>query len=101
MLQKCGVKWRYECNYSKSGIVAFGESKPHHFGSMKTSEWLLGDTKEDELYEYKNLGMLKNYVGLISSDVKDNTDKTHKKVGLIFAANFDHHKVNPLIYVKL
>ena len=55
----------------------------------------------DKLYEYKNLGVLKNYVGSFSSNVGDNIDKTHKKVGLIFASNFDRHKVNPLIFVKL
>ena len=62
---------------------------------------LLGDTIVDELYKYKNLGVLKNYVGSFSSNVKDNIDKTCKKVGLIFASNFDCCKVNPLIYVKL
>ena len=62
---KYGIKWRYEFNHSKSGIVTFGESKPQHFESMKNREWLLGDTIVDELYEYKNLGMLKNYVGFV------------------------------------
>ena len=97
---KYGIKWRYEFNHSKSGIVTFGESKPQHFESMKNREWLLGDTIVDELYEYKNLGVLKNYVGSFSSNVEDNIDKTRKKVGLIFASNFDRRKVNPLIYVK-
>ena len=32
---KYGIKWRYEFNRSKSGIVTFGESKPQHFESMK------------------------------------------------------------------
>ena len=45
--------------------------------------------------------MLKKYVGLSSSNVKDNINKTRKKAGLIFASNFDRRKVNPLIYVKL
>ena len=45
--------------------------------------------------------MLKNYVGSFSSNVKDNIDRTRKKVGLIFASNFDHCKVNLLVYEKL
>ena len=98
---KYGVKWRYEFNHSKSGIFTFGESKPQHFESMKNRVWLLGDTIVDELCEYKNLGVLKNYVDSFSSNVKDNIDKTRKKVGLIFASNFDRRKVNPLVYVKL
>ena len=62
---KYGIKCRYAFNHSKSGIVTFGESKPQHF------EWLLGHTIIDEVYEYKNLGVLKNYVGSFSSKVED------------------------------
>ena len=36
-----------------------------------------------------------------NTNVKDNIDKTRKKVFLIFASNFDRRKVNPQIYVKL
>ena len=93
---KYGIKWRYEFNHSKSGIVTFGESKSQHFESKKNR-----DTIVDELYEYKNLGVLKNYEGSLFSNVEDNIDKTRKKVGLIFVSNFDRHKVNPLLYVKL
>ena len=98
---KYGIKWRYEFNHSKSRIVIFGESKSQHFKYMKNRVWLLGDTIVDELYEYKNLGALKNYMGSFSSNVEDNIDKTRKKVGLIFASDFDRRKVNPLVYMKL
>ena len=54
----------------------------------------------DELYEYKNLGVVKNYTGSFSSNVQDNIDKTRKNAGMIFSANFDLRKVNPIIYVK-
>ena len=40
-------------------------------------------------------------MGSFSSNVEDNIDKTRKKVGLIFASNFDRRKVNPLVHVKL
>ena len=85
---------------------SFGESKPQHFESMKNREWLLADIIVDELYEYKNLGVPKNYVGLIFSNVEDNIDKTRKKVGLIFASTvwsrvFCRRNASPLIYVKL
>ena len=45
--------------------------------------------------------MLKNYAGSFSSNVEGNIDRTRKKVGLVFAPNFDRRKVNPLVYVKL
>ena len=98
---KYGIKWRYESSHFKSGIVTSGESTPQHFESIKNREWLFGDTTVDKLYEYKTLSVLKNYVGSFSSNVEDNIDKTRKKVGLIFASDFDRRKVNPLIYVKL
>ena len=79
-----GIKWRYDFNHSKSGVVTFGETKPHHFVSLKNCEWLLGDTKVEELYEYKNLGILKNYVGSFSSNIDNNIDKTRKKLVCYF-----------------
>ena len=95
-----GVNWRYDFNHSKSGIVTFGETKLQHFESLKNREWFLGDTKVEELYEYKNLGVLKNYMGSFSSNIDDYIDKTRQKVGIIFSSNLDRRKVNPLNYVK-
>ena len=83
-----------------SGVVTFGETKPHHSESLKNCQWLLGDTKVEELYEYKNLGVLKNYVDSFSSNIESNIYKTMKKVGMLFSSSFDRWKVNPLIYVK-
>ena len=64
----------------KSGIVTFGESKIQHFKSLKNREWFLGDAKVEELSEYKNLGVLKNYVSSLPSNIDDNIDKTRKKL---------------------
>ena len=75
-----GINWRYNFNHSKSGVVTFGETKPQHFESLKNREWLLGDTKVEELYEYKNLGVLKNYIGSFSSNIDDSIKKTRKKL---------------------
>ena len=94
------IKWRCDFNHSKSGVVTFGETKPHHSESLKNCQWLLGDTTVEELYEYKNLGVLKNYVDSFSSNIESNIDKTMKKVGMLFSSSFDRWKVNPLIYVK-
>ena len=77
---KYGIKWRYEFNHSKSGIVTFVESKPQHFESMKNRVWLLGYTIVGERYECKSLGVLKNYVGSFSSNVEGNIDKPAKKL---------------------
>ena len=42
------LKWRYEFNNSKSGVVTFGETKAVHYQSMKTCEWILGRDTVDE-----------------------------------------------------
>ena len=60
MCYKYSTKWRYEFNHTKSGVVTYGETKPVHFEEMKELEWILGDVTVDELYEHKNLGVLKN-----------------------------------------
>ena len=70
------LKWRYEFDNSKSGVVTFEETKSTHFKSMQDRKWFLGESSADELYEYKNLGVTKNYVGSFSSNVEDNIEKT-------------------------
>ena len=62
MCYKYSTTWRYEFNHTKSGVVTYGETKPVHFEEMKEREWILGDGTVDELYEYKNLGVLENYI---------------------------------------
>ena len=100
MCYEYSIKWQYEFNHIKSGVVTFSECKSAHYENMNEREWLLGNESVDEFYEYKNLGAVKNYMGSFSSNVQDNIDKTRKKAGMIFSANFDHRKVNSLIYVK-
>ena len=63
----------------KSGIVTFGETKSQHFIPMNKRSWVLGSETVEELYEYKSLGVLKNYVSSFSSNVIDNTEKAQKK----------------------
>ena len=67
---------------------------------MNEREWKLGLWNVDELYEYKNPGVTKNYIGSSFSDINKNTEKTSKKAGMISSSNFDCHTMNPLIYVR-
>ena len=60
MCYKYSTKWRYEFNHTESGVVTYGETKPVHLEEMEELWWILGDGTVDELYEYKNLGVLKN-----------------------------------------
>ena len=95
-----GKTWRYEFYHTKSGVVTFGETKSIHSQLMREREWMLGESVLDELLEYKNLGVLKNYVSSFASNVNDNIEKARKKAGRIFSSDFNRRKTNPLIYVK-
>ena len=102
MCHQYSIKWRYEFNHTKCGVVAFGEFKALHFQSMNEREWKLGNDIVDEVCEYKNLGVdvVKNYIGSFCSNVADNVEKTRKKAGMIFSSKFDRRKTNHLVYIK-
>ena len=100
MCHQCSIKWRYEFNHTKCGVVTFDESKALHFQSISEREWKLGNDTVDEVCEYKNLGVLKNYVGSFCSNVTDNIEKTRKKTGMIYSSKVDRRKTNPLVHIK-
>ena len=100
MCYEYSIKWRYEFNHLKSSIVTFGETKRVHSEAMKVRNWTLDSESVSELYEYKNLGVVKNYIGSFSTNADENIEKTRKKAGMIFSSNFDRRKVSPLIYIK-
>ena len=83
------LKWRYEFNYSKSGVVAFGETRLVHCIAMKELKWILGNDNVKELYEYKN------YIGSFSSNVEENIDKTRKKQECYFQRTLIVVKLTP------
>ena len=62
------------------GVVTFGEIKPIHSQLMRKHEWMLGDYVVDELFEYKNLGVLKNYVSSFASNVDEDIEKARKRL---------------------
>ena len=82
------------------GVVTFGESKALHFQSVNEQEWKLGNYIVDEVCEYKNSRVVKNYVGPFCFNVTHNIEKTRKKAGMIFSSKFDRRKTNPLVYIK-
>ena len=94
------IKWRCEFHNDKSGIVTFGETKRIHCQPINQRNWVLGNEIVDERYEYKNLGVVKNYASSFSSNVEDNIDNTRRKAGIIFASGFDRREVNRFIYIK-
>ena len=74
-------KWRFDYKKTKSGVVTFGEHDPHHFREKNNRSWKLGDEVVEESNEYKNLGIVKNYVGSFQSDVDEAIEKQEIKKG--------------------
>ena len=92
--------WRYLFIYTKTYVVAFGESPAEHSKNKQTRNWSLGPDHIDKEDEYVNLGVSKNYCGSFSKNVDDIIAKTRKKAGMLFSANFVRKCVNPMIYLK-
>ena len=80
MCYEYSIKWRYEFNHLKSGIVTFGETKRVHSEAMKVRNWTLGSESVSELYEYKNFGVVKNYIGSFSPMLMRTSKKHTKKL---------------------
>ena len=72
---ECNLKWRHEFNNIKSGIVTYGESQPSHLANMQEKSWTLGVENVDELYEYKKLGVYKNYCGSFNANIDEHFEK--------------------------
>ena len=79
MCYEHSIKWLYEFNHLKSGIVTCGEIKRVHSEAMKVRNWTLGSESVSELYEYKNLGVVKNYIGSFSTNADENIEKNTQK----------------------
>ena len=63
--------------------------KPFHFAGIQERSWTLGVENVDELYEYKSLGVYKNYCGSFDANINENIEKSCKKAKMIFSANID------------
>ena len=95
------IKWRYEFNHTKSGVVVFGESKIQHAKNMMSRKFNLGFDVVKERKEYKNLEVTKNYAHSCGGNINEAVKKTRRKGGIILSMGFDRKKVNPLIYIEL
>ena len=87
------IKWRYEFNHTKSGVVVFGESKIQHAKNMMSRKFNLGLDVVKERKEYKNLGVTKNYADSCSGDIEETIKKARRKGGMIHSMGFDRKKV--------
>ena len=94
-------KWRYEYHNEKSGIVDFGETPAMHGRMINTRKFFIGSSLIEEVKEYINLGIYKNYCGSFAANIDENITKARKKAGMLFSARFDRRRTNPLVYLKI
>ena len=71
-------KWRYEYYNEKSGIVAFGETPAMDGRMISTRKFVVGSLPIEELKEYTNLGIYKNYCGSFATNIDENITKVSK-----------------------
>ena len=83
------IKWCYEYNHTKGGVIKFGESKIQHAKNMMSRKFNLGLDVVKERKEYKN------YAYSCNGDIDEAIMKTRSKGGMILSMGFDRKKVNP------
>ena len=71
-------KWRYEYHHKKSGIEVFGETPAMHGRMVNTRKFVTGFSPIEELKEYINLGIYKNYCGSSATNIDENVTKARK-----------------------
>ena len=67
---------------------------------MKVRQWKVGPDHIYEKSEYVNLGVFKNYCGSFDKNVDEKITKARKKAGMLFSADFDRRRMNPMVYIK-
>ena len=72
-------KWRYEYHNEKSGIVVFGETPAMHGRMINTRKFFIGFSLIEEVKEYTNLGIDKNYCGSFATNIDENITKARKR----------------------
>ena len=92
--------WRYDHNQSKSGVVVFGESRVQHYLEKQARHWELDGNVVTELYEYKNLGVAKNYTSSSRLDISEAIEKTREKARMLLNGCTDRRKTNPTVYIN-
>ena len=73
------IKWCYEFNHTKSGVILFGESKIQHARNTMSRKFNLGLDVVKKRKEYKNLGVTKNCAHSCSGDIDEAIKKTRRK----------------------
>ena len=66
---------------------------------INSRRFAIGSSPIEELKEYINLEIYKNYCGSFATNVDENITKVRKKSGMLFSARFDRRRTNPLVHM--
>ena len=96
------IKWRYEYHNEKSRIAVFGDILAMHGRMINTRKFVIGSSPIEELKDYTDLGIYKNYCGSFVTNIDENITKARKRSGMLFSARFDRRtNPKPLVYLKI
>ena len=85
----------------KSGIVVFGETPAMHGRMINTRMFFIDSSLTEEVKEYTNLEIYKNYCGSFATNIDENITKARKKAGMLFSDRSDRRRTDPLVYFKI
>ena len=69
-----------------------------HGRIINTRKFVIGSSPIEDLKEYTNLGIYKNYCGSFTTNVDENITKVRKKSGMLFSARFGRRRTNPFSF---
>ena len=72
-----------------------------HGRMINTRQFFIGSSLIEEVKEYTNLGIYKNYCCSLATNIDENIMKASKKAGMLFSARFDRRRTNRLVKLKI
>ena len=63
---------------TKGGVVVFGKLRAQHYREKQVRHWKLDGNGVAELYEYKNICVVKNYVSSSRLDISEAAEKLER-----------------------
>ena len=63
---------------TKGGVLVFGKLRAQHYREKQARHWKLDGNGVAELYEYKSMGVVKNYVSSSRPDISEATEKLER-----------------------
>ena len=78
---KYSCNWKYQYSYGKTRVDVFGECAVTHYKNVEVGQWQIGPNHIHEKSEHVNLGVFKNYCGLLIKILMRTSLRPERKQG--------------------